>query len=192
MAGRIHDQAQGRPREGRAEVVPRSTSRSGSSAFGMNVVDLQPGEKIPEHDETGRIQEEVFVTLAGSPTIVIDGVEHPAPEGTFVRLDPEPMRTWSTTAQTRRACSSSRRRRRAATSRWTGRKRRSRRTVRASRPRAPAGRACDRGRRRSRRVAAGADDAVAGKDDREPDSGSAPRRPRGPRPACRSRSASPP
>jgi uncharacterized cupin superfamily protein len=65
----------------------------GLSAFGLNVVDLQPGEKIPEHDEVGRSQEEVFITLAGSPTIVIDGVEHPAPEGTFVRLDPEPMRT---------------------------------------------------------------------------------------------------
>ncbi len=56
----------------------------------MNVCELQPGEQIPEHDETGRLQEEVFVTLAGSPTIVIDGTEHPAPEGTFARLDPDP------------------------------------------------------------------------------------------------------
>ncbi len=65
----------------------------GLTAFGMNIVDLQPGEKIPEHSETDRDQEEVFVTLAGSPTVVIGGVEHPAPEGTYVRLDPEPMRT---------------------------------------------------------------------------------------------------
>jgi uncharacterized cupin superfamily protein len=60
----------------------------GIRSFGMNVCELQPGEQIPEHDETGRDQEEVFVTLAGSPTIVIDGAEHAAPEGTFVRTDP--------------------------------------------------------------------------------------------------------
>jgi uncharacterized cupin superfamily protein len=61
----------------------------GITSFGMNVTDLQPGEQIPEHDETGRDQEEVFVTLSGSPTVVIDGEEHPAPEGTYTRLDPE-------------------------------------------------------------------------------------------------------
>jgi quercetin dioxygenase-like cupin family protein len=59
----------------------------------MNVVELPPGESIPEHDETGRDQEEVFLTLAGEATVVIDGAEHPAPAGTFVRLDPEPRRT---------------------------------------------------------------------------------------------------
>jgi uncharacterized cupin superfamily protein len=63
------------------------------SSFGMNIVDLQPGERIPEHNESERDHEEVFVVLAGAPTIVIDGREHPAPAGTFARLDPEPMRT---------------------------------------------------------------------------------------------------
>ena len=65
----------------------------GLQSFGMNVVELPPGEGIPEHDETGRDQEEVFLTLSGSPTVVIDGEEHAAPAGTFVRLDPEPRRT---------------------------------------------------------------------------------------------------
>ena len=65
----------------------------GIRAFGMNVVDLQPGEKIPDHDELERGQEEVFVTLAGEPTVVIEGNEYPAPVGTFIRLDPEPRRT---------------------------------------------------------------------------------------------------
>ena len=60
--------------------------------FGVKLVDIPSGEQIPEHDETGRNQEEVFITLAGSPTIVIDGEEHPAPEGTFVRLATEPKR----------------------------------------------------------------------------------------------------
>lgn len=64
----------------------------GLASFGMNVCDLEPGEKIPEHDEKARGHEEVFLTLKGSPTIVIDGHEHPAPQGTFVRLDPEPLR----------------------------------------------------------------------------------------------------
>lgn len=65
----------------------------GLSSFGMNVCELEPGESIPEHDETGRDQEEVFLTLSGEATVVIDGEDHPAPAGTFVRLDPEPQRT---------------------------------------------------------------------------------------------------
>ena len=65
----------------------------GLNAFGLNVVDIPPGETIPEHDETGRDQEEVFLTLSGSPTLIVDGRSHPLPEGTFARLDPEPKRT---------------------------------------------------------------------------------------------------
>jgi uncharacterized cupin superfamily protein len=64
----------------------------GLESFGMNVAELQPGEQIPEHDETGRDQEEVFLTLSGSATLVVDGTEHPVPEGTFARLDPAPSR----------------------------------------------------------------------------------------------------
>ena len=63
------------------------------SAFGMNVAELQPGEAIPEHDEVERDQEEVFLTLSGSPSIVIDGTSHPLPAGAFARLDPQPART---------------------------------------------------------------------------------------------------
>jgi quercetin dioxygenase-like cupin family protein len=63
------------------------------SSFGMNVVELPPGEMIPEHDEVERDHEEVFITLSGSPTVVIDGQDLPAPAGTFCRLDPEPQRT---------------------------------------------------------------------------------------------------
>jgi quercetin dioxygenase-like cupin family protein len=65
----------------------------GLRAFGMNVVEIAPGGTIPEHDETDRDQEEVFIVLEGSPHMVIDGERHPAPKGTFVRLDPEPRRT---------------------------------------------------------------------------------------------------
>ena len=62
-------------------------------AFGINVVDIAPGEQIPEHDETGRDQEEVFYVINGNPTLVIDGEDHPARAGTFARLDPEHRRT---------------------------------------------------------------------------------------------------
>ena len=62
-------------------------------AFGLNLVDIPPGELIPEHDETERDQEEVFYVVSGSPTLVVDGEEHAAPAGTFARIDPEHLRT---------------------------------------------------------------------------------------------------
>jgi quercetin dioxygenase-like cupin family protein len=65
----------------------------GLSSFGMNVVDIPAGEQIPEHDESDRDHEEVFIVLAGSPTLVVDGREYDAPEGTFARLDPPLRRT---------------------------------------------------------------------------------------------------
>jgi quercetin dioxygenase-like cupin family protein len=65
----------------------------GVRSFGINVVEIAPGEAIPEHDETDRDQEEVFLTLSGAPSLVVDGAAHPLPEGAFARLDPQPRRT---------------------------------------------------------------------------------------------------
>jgi uncharacterized cupin superfamily protein len=62
-------------------------------ALGVNLVEIAPGESIPEHDETERDQEELFFVISGSPTLVIDGEEHSAPAGTFARLDPSHRRT---------------------------------------------------------------------------------------------------
>jgi uncharacterized cupin superfamily protein len=62
-------------------------------AFGANLVELAPGESIPEHDETERDQEELFFVVSGTPALVIDGEEHEAPSGTFARLDPAHRRT---------------------------------------------------------------------------------------------------
>jgi quercetin dioxygenase-like cupin family protein len=65
----------------------------GVDSFGVNLVEIPPGERIPEHDETGRDQEEVFLVLEGSPSLVVDGREIEAPAGTFARLDPHLTRT---------------------------------------------------------------------------------------------------
>jgi uncharacterized cupin superfamily protein len=65
----------------------------GVDAFGINVVELPPGDSIPEHDETERDQEEVFYVVSGEPTMVVDGVGHALRPGSFVRLDPSPRRT---------------------------------------------------------------------------------------------------
>jgi uncharacterized cupin superfamily protein len=65
----------------------------GIGAFGINLVEIPPGERIPEHDETGRDQEELFLTLEGSPSLIVDGREIEAPAGTFARLDPHLSRT---------------------------------------------------------------------------------------------------
>lgn len=75
---------------GRWLLVRRSL---GVSSFGMNMVEIEPGYAIPEHTEEGRDQEEVFIVLSGELTAVLDGKEHPAPAGTFVRVDPPVRRT---------------------------------------------------------------------------------------------------
>ena len=35
----------------------------------------------------------MFVTLSGSPTLVVDAQDHPLPAGAFARLDPAARRT---------------------------------------------------------------------------------------------------
>ncbi len=77
-------------RSGRWLLARRSL---GLGSFGLNLVEIEPGGRIPEHDEVPRDQEEVYVVLAGAAVALVDGEEHPAPAGTYVRLDPEPLRT---------------------------------------------------------------------------------------------------
>ncbi len=77
-------------RTGNWTLVRRSLD---CQALGVNLVEIPPGESIPEHDETERDQEELFYVISGSPTLVIDGQEHAAPAGTFARLDPPHRRT---------------------------------------------------------------------------------------------------
>ena len=65
----------------------------GVNSFGMNFVEIGPGGQIPEHTEEERDHEEVFVIWEGDATAVVDGIEKPAPKGTFVRTAPEVRRT---------------------------------------------------------------------------------------------------
>ena len=62
-------------------------------SFGLNVVEIEQGYSIPEHNELERDQEEVFIVLEGDAVMVIDGEEHPAPAGTFARVAPPLPRT---------------------------------------------------------------------------------------------------
>src|SRR6478752_4228737 len=75
---------------GRWQLVRRGL---GVESFGLNVVEIEQGYSIPEHDETERDQEEVFVVLEGDAVMVIEGEDHPAPAGTFVRVAPQLTRT---------------------------------------------------------------------------------------------------
>jgi quercetin dioxygenase-like cupin family protein len=65
----------------------------GVECFGMNLVEMEPGYQLPEHDEKAREQEEVFIVVDGSPTMVIEGEEFPAPAATFIRVEPHLKRT---------------------------------------------------------------------------------------------------
>jgi len=65
----------------------------GTSAFGFNLVEIEPGGALPEHDEAGSGQVELYIVLEGEATIAVDGDEQTAPAGTFASLDPESTRT---------------------------------------------------------------------------------------------------
>ena len=77
-------------RNGRWQLVRRGLE---VGSFGLNVVEIEQGYSIPEHNEVDRDQEEVFVVLDGEAVMVINGEDHPAPAGTFVRVAPPLMRT---------------------------------------------------------------------------------------------------
>jgi len=65
----------------------------GTSAFGYNLVEIEPGGQIPEHDETESGQVELFIVLEGEAVMRLEGEEHPAPAGTFASIEPPATRT---------------------------------------------------------------------------------------------------
>jgi quercetin dioxygenase-like cupin family protein len=65
----------------------------GTSAFGFNLVEIDPGGGIPEHDENESGQVELYAILEGEAVLRIEGEDHPAPAGTFASIEPPATRT---------------------------------------------------------------------------------------------------
>jgi quercetin dioxygenase-like cupin family protein len=65
----------------------------GTSAFGFNLVEIDPGGQIPEHDEAQSGQVELYAILEGEAVLRIEGEDHPAPAGTFASIEPPVSRT---------------------------------------------------------------------------------------------------
>jgi quercetin dioxygenase-like cupin family protein len=65
----------------------------GTSAFGFNLVEIDPGGQIPEHDEAASGQVELYVILEGDAVLRIEGEDHEAPAGTFASIEPPATRT---------------------------------------------------------------------------------------------------
>jgi quercetin dioxygenase-like cupin family protein len=65
----------------------------GTSTFGFNLVEIEPGGQIPEHDEAASGQVELYVILEGDAVLRIEGEDHPAPAGTFASIEPPVSRT---------------------------------------------------------------------------------------------------
>jgi quercetin dioxygenase-like cupin family protein len=80
--------------EGSGECTWRLARKAlGTSAFGFNLVEIDPGGEMPEHDEAESGQVELYVILDGEATMRLEGEEHPAPAGTFASIEPPARRT---------------------------------------------------------------------------------------------------
>lgn len=67
-------------------------SRSlGCKGVGFSLVRFKPGEGA-NHFHRHRAQEEVYMTVKGAGTIILDGRRHSMPEGTVVRVAPSANR----------------------------------------------------------------------------------------------------
>jgi mannose-6-phosphate isomerase-like protein (cupin superfamily) len=65
----------------------------GVTSFGMQVIDLPPNlDTYPEHDHSEAAQEEVYVVLAGSAEIEIDGETLTLEPGSMIRVGPDARR----------------------------------------------------------------------------------------------------
>jgi uncharacterized cupin superfamily protein len=59
----------------------------GAAGFGINQIELPAGASGREHDEAGGGQEEVYIVLAGSGTMRIDGADVALRPGVWLRVD---------------------------------------------------------------------------------------------------------
>jgi quercetin dioxygenase-like cupin family protein len=80
--------------EGSGEATWRLARKAlGTSDFGFNLVEIDPGGQLPEHDEAESGQVELYVILEGEAVLRIEGEDHPAPAGTFASIEPPASRT---------------------------------------------------------------------------------------------------
>ncbi len=79
--------------EGSGEATWKLARKAlGTSCFGFNLVEIGPGGQIPEHDEAGSGQVELYIVLEGEAVLRLDGEDHPAPAGTFASIEPPATR----------------------------------------------------------------------------------------------------
>ena len=65
----------------------------GVQSFGLQVLDLPAGfADYPEHDHAEDGQEEVYVVLAGSAELTVDGEQIQAEAGSLVHVEPQSKR----------------------------------------------------------------------------------------------------
>jgi mannose-6-phosphate isomerase-like protein (cupin superfamily) len=64
----------------------------GITAFGVQVLDVPAGVSTPEHDETSTGQEELYVTMSGSGTVVVEGERFPLDPEHVTRVSPGAQR----------------------------------------------------------------------------------------------------
>ncbi len=80
--------------EGRAGgTVRKARAELGVTSFGLSFESFPPNmSQYPEHDHSGDGQEEVYIVVAGSGTIEIDGQPHRLEPEVAVRVAPGTMR----------------------------------------------------------------------------------------------------
>ena len=63
----------------------------GCKGVGFSFVRYKPGEGA-SYVHRHRVQEEIFITLKGAGSIILDGRRHALPEGTIMRVSPQVYR----------------------------------------------------------------------------------------------------
>jgi mannose-6-phosphate isomerase-like protein (cupin superfamily) len=72
----------------------RARAELGVESFGMQVIDLPPNfDQYPAHDHSEDGQEEVYMLLGGSGSVVVEGEEVPLEAHAMVRVGPGTKRT---------------------------------------------------------------------------------------------------
>jgi uncharacterized cupin superfamily protein len=72
------------------ERFQKLRAQLGVTAFGLNLVLLRPGQRGRIHRHLH--QEEVYVVLQGTLTLIVEGTEHDLPRGRLARVAPDVRR----------------------------------------------------------------------------------------------------